>query len=582
MDYRLIAYDVCQRYVRDQKGLIGDEVANLVLGWIRARDLTRLCNASDLIPGAYSHRELCRFSRQVAAFFKKNAAFSDPQICLPAAQHSFERAERLCRITNKRLDYYWFHRDRLNPALDGDLRRAERILADVLGDTAEFVEALPRLIRVTSGASATRSRAHSLPYRKVRFRGLPATPRAVPYLTALSRHFGYPEPSFKICLENRVETVPKNWKTDRTIACEPEGNLSLQLAVDAYVKSKLKRKLGLDLSDQSENQRLAGLGSKTGSLATIDLSMASDTVSLNSVAWLFPRKWYTLLCDLRCPKGHGFGQSYEYAKLSSMGNGATFAIETLIFATLCKAVRPRTFRVYGDDIIIDADKVDRLTALLSFLGYVVNTEKSYREGPFRESCGSDWYDGVDVTPFYIRSGGSMKVELCHLVNGLASLTYPGGALEQLLLTIVKEERLPLIPWNWSSISGVWIYPHDAYSLGLIQNKDPKTKGLWTPSVRAFTPVTRKRPVRDSRTLFLWHLHAQERGIGGPVYRTRHLSSLYSHADCGDAPSSSIISSSVPIFTHKYVREWVCWQPPAEVTPAHLYGWTDSLIRSNTG
>lgn len=576
MDYHNLAFELCRRYVLDQKGLVSDEVADLVLGWIRSRDLSRLCSAPDLLPSAFARRDLCRFARQVAAFFKKNDAFSDRDVCVKAARHSFERAERICRITNKRLDYYYLHQDRLNPVLLADINRAQRIIADTLGDQGEFLEELPRLIRVTSGATATRSRRDSLPFRKVRFRKLPATPRAMPYLTALATYYGYPKPSFMVTYENRVETVPKNWKTDRTIACEPEGNLSLQLAVDKFVKSKLKRKLKIDLSDQSENQRLAHDGSISGKYATIDLSMASDTVSLNCVAWLFPHKWYTTLCDFRSPKGRGFGQHYEYAKLSSMGNGATFAVESLIFAALAKAVRPETYRVYGDDIIIDTDKVDRLLALLKFFGFAVNTDKSYVTGPFRESCGSDWYDGVDVTPFYIRTARSMKVDLCHLVNGLAPLTHPGGQLEALLLTIVKSENLPLVPWNWSSISGVWIYPNTAYSLRLIRNKG------WVPLVRVYTPLTRKLRVHDSRTLFLWHLHASRRDHGGPVYKQRHLSNLYAHhIDYEDASPSSIISSSVPIFTHKYKRKWVRWEIPAMVTPVHLYGWTDSLVRSNT-
>lgn len=572
MDYRSLTYDLCRRYILDQKGLIPGDIIDLTLGWVRARDLDRLCNAVDLIPSAYSSRDLCRFSRQVAAFFKKNKQFSDKLVCEEAARTSFERAERICRITNKRLDYYYLHRERLTPQVDTWLRRAEHICNDVLGDFGVFMDVLPTKIRVTSGATATRSRREALPHLKTRMRHLVATEPAIPFLEHCAAHYGLRRFSVDVVESNRVETVPKNWKTDRTIACEPEGNLFLQLAFDTFVKERLRKKLKVNLSDQSENQRLAREASISGKFATIDFSMASDTVSLNAVYWLFPHWWSSYLRAIRAPKGVGFGKQFIYAKLSSMGNGATFTVETLIFAALAKAVGSKAFKVYGDDVIIETELAEDFCTLAKFLGFQINAEKSFKDGPFRESCGSDCYSGVDVTPFYVRFDHTNKPGMCHLVNGLAPLSYPKGELAQLLQRIVEENRLPLIPWNWSSASGVWIHPHDAYALKLIRNKG------WIQRVLAFTPKTRKLRIRDSRTLFLWHLNASRRENGDPLMRQRHFSSLPMWEDYDSASTSSIISSSVPIFTHRYVRKWVCWLPPAMATPGHLYWWSETLVR----
>jgi hypothetical protein len=511
---------------------------------------------------------LCRFSRQVAAFFKKNKAFAERDVCYEAAHQSFTKAEVLCRITNKRLDYFYTHQERMDAQLRKWISSAEDSVKTVLGDIGVFYQDLPGLVRVTSGATATRSRRKSLPYLKVRMRRLPATRTAIPYLRALSRFYGFKRVSFDVVIHNRVETVPKNWKTDRTIACEPEGNLFLQLAFDGFAKDRL-RKFGIDLSDQSENQYLARKGAESGDFATIDLSMASDTVSRNAVAWLFPSDWNSFLNDVRSPFGHGFGREWEYAKLSSMGNGATFAVETLIFAALSRAVGSRDHRVYGDDIVIRKEFVADLLRLLKFFGFRVNESKSFFTGPFRESCGADWFNSSNVTPFYLRPESETKVELCHIVNSCVPLTFPGGRLAEYLTNLVRSAKLPYIPWNGSSISGVWVSPHHAYDLKLIVSRHQVSY------VRAFTPRTRKLRVWDSRSLFLWHLDAFRRAAGHKLYEefNPYFSRFLPGLERVDE-MQTIIRSEVPIFSHKYVRKWVCWLPPAVATPLHLYWWGD--------
>jgi hypothetical protein len=245
--------------------------------------------------------------------------------------------------------------------------------------------------------------------------------------------------------------------------------------------------------------------------------MASDTVSRNAVAWLLPREWNKLASDFRTPFGRGFGRMYRYNKFSSMGNGSTFAIETLIFTACCKAVKSKKFAVYGDDLVVPNAVVSRLLRLLRFLGFQVNESKSFTTGSFRESCGTDWFFGRDVTPFYMRCTNSMKIELCHLVNGLASIAFADGELEAYLGQLVTDHDLPLVPFNESSISGVWIIPKDARALGLIH---PRKDHPWMEVFRAYVPYTRVRHVDDSRTYFLWHLDAARRQDRKPT-RTYH-------------------------------------------------------------
>lgn len=81
---------------------------------------------------------------------------------------------------------------------------------------------------------------------------------------------------------------------------------------------------------------------------------------------------------------------YLPKKISSMGNGFTFELMTLILTAVCRALDPQA-TVFGDDIIIDRSKSDRLMVVLSSVGLKVNYEKSFTEGPFRESCGANFH-----------------------------------------------------------------------------------------------------------------------------------------------------------------------------------------------
>lgn len=215
---------------------------------------------------------------------------------------------------------------------------------------------------------------------------------------------------------SRITSVPKNEDTRRTIAIEPSGNMVLQLAAGAYLEGVL-RMIGLDIkTQQPKNKALALRGSVDGSLATIDLSSASDLIGCDLVRLLFPAVWYKFLMCIRSSKTDIKGEEATLNMISTMGNGFTFPLMTLIFVSLIYAYRCRTQKdspnlflnwdqtaVFGDDIIIPSDEYDVCVDTLERAGFIINKDKSYRDGPFRESCGGDYFEGVDVTPFYVKS-----------------------------------------------------------------------------------------------------------------------------------------------------------------------------------
>lgn len=221
---------------------------------------------------------------------------------------------------------------------------------------------------------------------------------------------------------NVMFTVEKTTVIDRVACKEPELNMFAQKAIGDLIRRKLKR-YGIDLNDQSINRSLAREGSKSGHLATIDLSSASDSVTTGLVARLLPPGWFVLLDAVRSKRTLIGDEWHENQMFSSMGNGFTFELETLVFFALARAVayyshvRGR-ISVYGDDIIVPVSMVSQLIAVFGFCGFMVNVTKSHYRGHFRESCGGHYLRGGDVTPFYIKEPIDTLERLIHFLNRL--------------------------------------------------------------------------------------------------------------------------------------------------------------------
>jgi len=229
---------------------------------------------------------------------------------------------------------------------------------------------------------------------------------------------------------NRVTTVPKNAKTDRVIAIEPLLNMFFQKGIGGLMRQRLLR-FGCNLNDQTVNRTLALEGSKSGQVATLDLSSASDTVSRELVQKLIPEDWLLAMNNVRSAFSVLDGERYFLQKYSSMGNGFTFELESLIFLSVAQAVRKLAFpaiksrqiSVYGDDIIVPVEMATTLATTLTSLGFQVNAKKSYWHGGFRESCGMHGFGGVDVTPIYIKSQVDCPERSLWLLNSVRRLAH---------------------------------------------------------------------------------------------------------------------------------------------------------------
>lgn len=236
---------------------------------------------------------------------------------------------------------------------------------------------------------------------------------------------------FDVVPGNRFTTVEKTYKTKRGICIEPSLNVFAQLAVGSVMSDRMKRRIGWDKETCQEYHRtLARIASMTGSCATIDLSKASDTVCYNLVRLVGPKDWFKLWDDLRSPYTY-IGQKWvKLEKFSSMGNGFTFELETALFVSLCNALKGLqgiseddftpglAISVFGDDIIVPTSLAELVVKALHWAGFETNREKTFLSGPFRESCGGDFFKGIDVRPIYLRKAYEEPESIISSVNAL--------------------------------------------------------------------------------------------------------------------------------------------------------------------
>nr|UUW21372.1 MAG: RNA replicase beta chain [Sanya fiers-like virus 38] len=225
---------------------------------------------------------------------------------------------------------------------------------------------------------------------------------------------GLPESSASSVVRgSRLTFVVKRVGEARTICYEPSMNMLIQKLIGLYLKQRLKAKLGIDLSNQERNRSLARLGSLCDSYATIDLSSASDLIAAIPVLNCVSTGWFRLMDDCRSKEYYDCvaKEWKSFHKFSTMGNGFTFELETLFFAAIVKyaidsvrnrAIAWREVAVYGDDLLFPREYAYVVEQALLVFGHIPNLKKSFSAGPFRESCGGDYFLGWNVTPFKIK------------------------------------------------------------------------------------------------------------------------------------------------------------------------------------
>lgn len=356
----------------------------------------------------------------VTSFLSKYPAFNGLRNTKEAAIEAFNSSEDQCKVTNEEISQRLQANARFREIFFSAAEKCNAWLPDLSPSLMqEIVDGMGWGPGVTSAAKGNWLAAYN------KFQAsldcttnlkIAGVHRLVSSIPMWSTYHGSGNPehpcsvtpdSLTVVPGNVITTVPKNSKTDRTIAVEPHLNAYFQRGIGRKLRSILRRK-GCDLRSQERNQHLAKVGSVDGSLATLDLKGASDTIAQKLLVELLPADWMYLLDTARSPMYSLNGEWRRYHKHSSMGNGYTFELETLVFYVLSLSVCEYldlpvdNVSVYGDDIIVPTEAYELLTEVLSLCGFSVNEKKSFSAGPFRESCGKDYFRGFNVRPFLLK------------------------------------------------------------------------------------------------------------------------------------------------------------------------------------
>jgi len=320
----------------------------------------------------------------------------------------------------------------------------------------------------------------------------------------------------------RVITVPKTLKTPRIIAIEPTCMQYTQQAILQCLVDEIERDDNafefIRFIRQEPNQHLAKLGSIDSSLATLDLSEASDRVSNQHVRALLKHHGSLAravdACRSRKADVPGYGVR-RLAKFASMGSALCFPFEALTFCTVIflgieRALnRPLTrkditsfygkVRVYGDDIIVPVEYVNSVVSELESFGFRVNCNKSFWNGKFRESCGKEYYDGHDVSISRVRRAlPQQRGDAQEIISSVAlrNRLYMDGywCAAKYLDTIIQ--RLIPFPNGLDTSPGLV----RTCSLGFASEKEHRTLHKPLIKVMKVVPSKRKSPLDGSGAL----------------------------------------------------------------------------------
>ncbi len=466
-----IAVEACRELLMSLDSPLARECADEITNRPSAY-VARTIDASSYVDGGAFHRDYCAIS-----LMSKWQHFDLGVDRAKVALDKFLLSEQQCLETNRRVrlfdrdlykrdhEAYWI--------LHLARRKIETVLRDFSWDDAHCY------MGFSSGASSDLRRTHGDAYYKFGCEQ-PTVTRDSSVLAAcvISQ---VPSWSSTISTEtsvlgilerlnivrgNVVTTVPKSAKTDRVIAKEPSMNMFIQRGIGKLIRLRLKG-VGIDLDDQRRNQDLALMGSISGDLATIDLASASDSISLGLVEWLLPPDWASAMKLCRSPQGRlPDGTWITYQKVSSMGNGFTFELESLIFWAIANAtcahqrLGVEQVSVYGDDIIVPCAASRPLQRVLGECGFNTNVDKTFDSGPFRESCGKHYFLGRDVTPLYVKERTATLERKFWLANSIAQLAFRllgvgwgrHADLQRaycfVLQSLPESVRRPSIPWNF--------------------------------------------------------------------------------------------------------------------------------------
>jgi hypothetical protein len=319
---------------------------------------------------------------------------------------------------------------------------------------------------------------------------------------------------------NRLRFVPKDDKISRTICVEPSLNMFVQLGAGHIIERRLLSAYGINLADQPfKNRELARQGSLGHGLITCDLSSASDSLSLSMLRACLPKHVMGSLEWLRSPVSETTEGQVKLNMVSTMGNGYTFPLQTALFASIvvaafrARGLKPRyprggdfgNFGVFGDDIICPDQIWPDVRRLLDLCGFDINYNKTFVEGPFRESCGNDFYRGHNLRGVYVKRLTTQqdRVSVINQLNLFSTRT--GIRLPKAVQYLLRSVEWLPVPRGENDVSGIKV----PYSL---IRKDAMLDPNGSALYRHYEPVGLRIRILESALIYP---RTSKRGIYNP-------------------------------------------------------------------
>lgn len=321
-------------------------------------------------------------------------------------------------------------------------------------------------------------------------------------------------PRYVTCKSLDLFNVPKSWKSLRSIMPNTVIGNFYSNGMGDLIAARLKENL-FDISRmQEKHKKLAQLASMDRRHVTADLSSASDSFTSWLVNVLVPRDWLRALKLGRITDCEIGDRTVKLQSFMTMGIGFTFPLQTLLFYSIIRAVGrllnvAGTYSVYGDDLIYPRKIHKYVEATLNSCGFLLNKDKTYVSSFYRESCGGDYFRGVDVRPCS-PSGQHHRVgrqEYCaflyKLANGLLR-RWDSAEIPATMYFLIKE----LVATNFRVLQVPPYYPE---SSGLRVDTPIRSmyfeRVFWSYSKQAFTfsfleEVPRKRVVKR-QPMYFW-------------------------------------------------------------------------------
>lgn len=425
-------------------------------------------------PCDYTDAEAYWQDNLLYSFLRKNADLDakSRETLRREAVEAFTRSEHQCFQTNLRLYAlrHNFRQGAVDEAARVIMTRARKIILAIVGrrpsactrSETEISHEVPAYVhKAAFGPGATLSDPSLRCTTPDKFESVPtmtdgAMPLLVDWLSTAwadvhaERCDVSPRRAVRVVKGDKFFTVPKTALVLRGCAKQPSINVFYQLGAGRELREKFRKYVDLDLAKERHAAR-AKHASIFGTDATIDLERASDTNADELVTCLWPHEW---AWHLRCLRTRVTelpdGRNVKLEKFSSMGNGYTFELESITFYALALAAAGfdtlespeiRGFSVLGDDIICPTKHAREVIAVLQYFGFSINLEKSFTNGPFRESCGSDWFLGVPVRGYFLENSIENPADIIASLNGLRRTALAGGDVDS----------------RWRIVSKAWHY-----------------------------------------------------------------------------------------------------------------------------